>query len=85
MLWPTCWGRHGTPAARCCANHPSRPPFAASIPRRQDTRFRASKRTYDRQYAQLYFSRLMLLKDVMHKRVEQLWRGVPGREGPCEA
>ncbi|KAG2422561.1 hypothetical protein HXX76_015941 [Chlamydomonas incerta] len=42
-----------------------------------DGRFRASKRTYERQYAQLYFSRLMLLKNVMRNRVEQLWPGMP--------
>ncbi|KXZ42854.1 POLD2 protein [Gonium pectorale] len=42
-----------------------------------DERFRAAKRTYERQYAQLYFSRLMLLKSVMRARVEQLWPGVP--------
>ncbi|GFR50147.1 hypothetical protein Agub_g12308 [Astrephomene gubernaculifera] len=42
-----------------------------------DERYRAAKRTYERQFAQLYFSRLMLLKGVMRKRVEQVWPGVP--------
>ncbi|EFJ48321.1 hypothetical protein VOLCADRAFT_81183 [Volvox carteri f. nagariensis] len=42
-----------------------------------DDRFRAAKRSYERQYAQLYFSRLMLLKEVMLARVQQLWPGVP--------
>ncbi|GIL57750.1 hypothetical protein Vafri_12896 [Volvox africanus] len=42
-----------------------------------DERFRAAKRTYERQYAQLYFSRLMLLKEIMQGRVQQLWPGIP--------
>ncbi|GLC37503.1 hypothetical protein PLESTB_001754600 [Pleodorina starrii] len=42
-----------------------------------DERFRAAKRTYERQYAQLYFSRLMLLKAIMKACMEQLWPGVP--------
>ncbi|KAG2484535.1 hypothetical protein HYH03_016671 [Edaphochlamys debaryana] len=42
-----------------------------------DERFRTAKRTYERQYAQLYFSRLMLLKGVMRRQVEELWPGVP--------
>ncbi len=44
----------------------------------QDDRFRAAKRTYDRQYAQLYFSRLMELKPALLERVARVWPGLPG-------
>jgi DNA polymerase delta subunit OB-fold domain len=36
------------------------------------------KRSFDRQYAQLYFSRLQLLQSVMAERVAAEWPGVPG-------
>lgn len=41
-------------------------------------RFRLqSQRTYDRQYAQLYFARLMSLQPPMKERIAQEWPGVP--------
>lgn len=44
----------------------------------QDERFRLqSQRTYDRQYAQLYFARLMSLQPAMKERIAQEWPGVP--------
>ncbi|GLI67880.1 hypothetical protein VaNZ11_012170 [Volvox africanus] len=50
---------------------------ASAIYTNLDERFCAAKRTYERQYAQLYFSRLMLLKEIMRGRVQQLWPGIP--------
>lgn len=45
---------------------------------RQDERFRLEKRTYDNQYAQLYFCRLLAMAPKLRARVEQAWPGVPG-------
>lgn len=46
----------------------------------QDEGFLITKRSFERQYAQLYFSRLMLLQPVMQQRVQQAW---PNTRGEC--
>ena len=47
----------------------------------QDSRFMlATQRTYDRQYAQLYYARLMALGPLLRERVAQQW---PGIESEC--
>ena len=47
----------------------------------QDDRFRLPKRTYDNQYAQLYFCRLAAMAPRLRQRVAASWPGVPG--GGC--
>ena len=45
----------------------------------QDNRFLIrGKRSFERQFAQLYFSRLMLLRPVVEQQVRQQWPGVKG-------
>jgi DNA polymerase delta subunit 2 len=45
----------------------------------QDGRFLLTTRSFDRQYAQLYFSRLMLLQPVMAARVAAAWPTTRGQ------
>ena len=44
----------------------------------QGERFKLSHRVYDRQYAQIYFQRLMMLKPKLLQQVKKLWPGVAG-------
>lgn len=44
---------------------------------RQDERFRLEKRTYDSQYAPIYFCRLEIMTPMLLARVAQQWPGVP--------
>ena len=46
--------------------------------RLQGERFKLSHRVYDRQYAQIYFQRLMMLKPKLLQQVKKLWPGVAG-------
>lgn len=46
----------------------------------QDGNFLITKRSFERQYAQLYFSRLMLLQPLMVQQVQQAW---PNTRGGC--
>jgi len=46
----------------------------------QDGNFLITKRSFERQYAQLYFSRLMLLQPLMVQQVQQAW---PNTQGGC--
>lgn len=54
-------------------------PKAGTIPRAtcqytlKDGNFLITKRSFERQYAQLYFSRLMLLQPLMVQQVQQAW------------
>ncbi len=43
----------------------------------QDERFRLEKRTYDSQYAPIYFCRLELMTPLLLARIAQQWPGVP--------
>jgi hypothetical protein len=43
----------------------------------QDDRFRLEKRTYDSQYAPIYFCRLEIMTPLLLARVAQQWPGVP--------
>ena len=45
----------------------------------QDERFRIEKRTYDNQYAQLYYCRLLKMAPRLKQRIEKQWPGVAGR------
>jgi hypothetical protein len=36
------------------------------------------QRSFDRQYAQLYFSRLLKLRQIVQQQVQQAWPGTPG-------
>eukprot|EP00891_Asterochloris_glomerata_P002214 jgi/Astpho2/2214/e_gw1.00040.61.1_t len=42
----------------------------------QGERFKLNHRVYDRQYAQIYFQRLMMLKPKLLQQVKKLWPGV---------
>jgi hypothetical protein len=42
----------------------------------QDERFRIEKRTYDNQYAQLYFCRLLKMAPRLKDRMQRAWPGV---------
>lgn len=44
----------------------------------QDDKFLVSKRNFERQYAQLYFSRLMLLQSTMEQQVQKAWPNTRG-------
>ena len=44
----------------------------------QDDRFRLQKKSYDNQYAQLYYCRLQRMQPGLRKRVEREWPGVRG-------
>jgi hypothetical protein len=50
--------------------------------RLQNERFRLPKRQYNRQYAQLYFSRLKLLEAAVRERAAAVWPGLPGEPRP---
>lgn len=49
----------------------------------QDDRFLITKRCFERQYAQLYFSRLMLLQPLMMQQVQQAWPNTRGGPALC--
>jgi hypothetical protein len=38
----------------------------------------SKQRSFDRQYAQLYFSRLLKLRQIVQQQVQQAWPGTPG-------
>jgi hypothetical protein len=44
----------------------------------QDEKFLITKRSFERQYAQLYFSRLMLLQPLMEQLVQKAWPDTRG-------
>ncbi len=46
----------------------------------QDERFRIEKRTYDNQYAQLYYCRLLKMAPRLKQRIGKQWPGVAGKE-----
>lgn len=48
----------------------------------QDERFRIEKRTYDNQYAQLYYCRLLKMAPRLAERVKTQWPGVPSKLPP---
>jgi hypothetical protein len=49
----------------------------------QDEKFLITKRCFERQYAQLYFSRLMLLQPLMMQQVQQAWPNTRGGQALC--
>ena len=49
----------------------------------QGERFKLNHRVYDRQYAQIYFQRLMMLKPKLLQQVKKLWPGVAGDALVC--
>ena len=49
------------------------------LPITQDDRFRLPKKSYDSQYAQLYYCRLQRMQPGLLKRTEKEWPGVRGK------
>lgn len=47
----------------------------------QDGGFLITKRSFERQYAQLYFSRLLLLQPLMAEQVQKAWPNTRGEQG----
>jgi len=64
----------GRPSARRRAAQAAAQPGCAAP---QDDRFRLEKRTYDSQYAPIYFCRLEIMTPLLLARVAQQWPGVP--------
>ena len=48
----------------------------------QDDRFRLQKKSYDNQYAQLYYCRLLRMQPGLTKRIQKEWPGTRGRPPP---
>ena len=45
----------------------------------QDDRFRLQKKSYDNQYAQLYYCRLLRMQPGLIKRIQKDWPGTRGK------
>lgn len=50
------------------------------VPPMQDDEFRILQRSYDRQYAQLYFARLMVMSQRVREQATQRWPNVKGSQ-----
>ena len=45
----------------------------------QDDRFRLQKKSYDNQYAQLYYCRLLRMQPALTKQIQKEWPGTRGK------
>jgi len=72
---------HPAPSSRIHAA--AAPTTPTGLPKRaQDAPFHIEHRTYERQYAQLYFARLNMMKPALHKQIAHKW---PHASGGCAA